>query len=110
MSKYLRRRRKREVLSGHYYTYGSPVPSPSLPFNREKASRHIVTTRDKLQLQTQVSWHLSQLRVRPQVFLLRNFGGQVPVSGQFASGEDPGMGRSKFCSTLRKESWSKGEC
>lgn len=46
MSKYLRRHRKREVLSGHYYTYESPVPSPFLPYNREKASRQIVTTRD----------------------------------------------------------------
>lgn len=110
MSKYLRRHRKREVLSGHYYTYESPVPSPFLPYNREKASRQIVTTRDKLPFHTPVSWHLSQLRVRPQVFLPRNFGGQVPGCGQFASGEDPSMDQSKFRSTLRKEDWSKGDC
>lgn len=76
---------------------------------RRQADR-TVTTGDKLLLQTQVSWHLGQLRVRLQVFLPRNSASEEAGSGQFAAEEDSGMGHRKLHSTLRKESWSEGDC
>lgn len=109
MSKHLRRHRQKQVFLDTSIPMSHLSP-PCLPYEERRQADRIMTTEDKQLLQTQVSQHLSQLRVRPPVFLPRNFGGQVPGSGQFAAGIGPSMDESKFHSTLRKENWSKGDC
>lgn len=61
MSKCLRRHRQKQVFLDTSIPMSHLSPS-RLPYKREKASRQNRTTGEKLLLQTQVSWHHSQLK------------------------------------------------